>query len=230
MFQTVLNYILFYKGMDLVPGAIGAIVIGSQPLIIALTAALMIKEETLNLRKVSIIIIGISGVILVSLGRQGLKLGTAGELLGVIMILGANTCSAISNVVVSKKGKGINPFVLSSFSLLAGGLLIWLLSLLTEPPFIYPRGEGAVTYWISLGWLSFMSSVAFTIWYILLQRPGVKVSDLNFYKFIIPVFGAIISWLLIEGERPQWLTITGMVVITASLILFYRCSHQKQAC
>jgi drug/metabolite transporter (DMT)-like permease len=230
MFQTVFNYILFYMGMDLVPGAIGAIVIGSQPLLIALTAALMIREETLTLRKIVIIIIGISGVILVSLGRQGLQLGTAGELLGVIMILGANTCSAVSNVLVSKKGKGVNPFVLSSFSLLAGGIMIWVISLITEPPFVYPVGEGSESYWISLGWLSLMSAVAFTIWYILLQRPGVKVSDLNFYKFIIPVFGAVISWLLIEGEQPQWLTITGMVVITLSLILYYRCSHQNQAC
>ena len=227
LFQAFLNYTLFYLGMDLVPGAIGAIVVGSQPLIIAVTAAIMMKEDTLTMRKIIIIIIGISGVILVSLGRQGLKLGAPGELLGVILILGANVCSAISNVLVSKKGKGINPFVLSSFSLLVGGILIWLLSLVTEPPFEYPTGEGSELYWISLAWLSFMSAIAFTVWWILLQRPGVKVSEINFYKFIIPVFGAIISWLLIEGESPQWLTIAGMVIITASMLIFYRCSSER---
>jgi drug/metabolite transporter (DMT)-like permease len=30
--QTVINYSLFYFGMDLVPGALGAVIVGSQPL------------------------------------------------------------------------------------------------------------------------------------------------------------------------------------------------------
>lgn len=230
LFQTVLNYTLFYLGMDLVPGAIGAIVVGSQPLIIAVTASLMIREETLTTRKIMIVTVGLSGVVLVSLGRQGLNIGGPGEVLGVILILGANFCSAVSNVLVSKNGKTINPFVLSSFSLFAGGVIIWLISLATEPSFTMPTGEGSVRYWYSLAWLSFMSAIAFTIWWVLLQRPGVKVSELNFYKFIIPVFGAIISWLLIEDEKPQWLTITGMVIITASMLIFYRCNNQRHGC
>ena len=49
-----------------------------------------------------------------------------------------------------------------------------------------------------------------------------QVSELNLWKFIIPVVGAILSWLLVPGENPEWLTITGMVIITASLIGFYK--------
>ena len=32
LLQTFFNYIFFYYGMDLVPGAIGAIIVGAQPL------------------------------------------------------------------------------------------------------------------------------------------------------------------------------------------------------
>jgi drug/metabolite transporter (DMT)-like permease len=67
-----------------------------------------------------------------------------------------------------------------------------------------------------------MSAFAFSLWFKLLQRPQVKVSELNLFKFIIPVVGAILSWLLVPGEKPEWLTITGMVIITASLIGFYK--------
>ena len=49
-----------------------------------------------------------------------------------------------------------------------------------------------------------------------------KVSELNLWKFIIPVVGAILSWLLVPGEKPELLTITGMIIITGSLILFFR--------
>jgi drug/metabolite transporter (DMT)-like permease len=50
----------------------------------------------------------------------------------------------------------------------------------------------------------------------------VKASELNLWKFIIPVVGAILSWVLVPDEKPEWLTIAGMVIITASLIGFYK--------
>jgi drug/metabolite transporter (DMT)-like permease len=67
-----------------------------------------------------------------------------------------------------------------------------------------------------------MASTAFSIWFKLLQRPGVKVSELNLWKFITPVTGALLSWLLIKDEYPEWLTIAGMIIITISLIMYYR--------
>ena len=230
LFQSVINYILFYIGMDLVPGAIGAIIVGSQPLFVAVIAAMMMHENSLSRQKIVIIAIGIAGVVLVSLGRQGLKLGTAAELLGVFLILGANVASGIANVYVSKAGNSVNPFVLSSFSLFVGGAIIYLIAIPIEGTLMVPMTAGFKDYWIALGWLSFMSAFAFSVWYLLLQRPGVRVADLNFWKFIIPVVGAILSWLMVPDEKPQWLTILGMVTITLSLILFYRCSHTKQSC
>jgi len=230
VFQSIINYTLFYIGMDLVPGAIGAIIVGSQPLFIAIIVVLMKYENSLTRQKMIIITMGIAGIVLVSLGRQGLKLGTAAELLGVFLILGANVSSGISNVYVSKAGNSVNPFVLSSFSLFVGGVFIYILAIFTEGTVMVPLEKGFGPYWISLGWLSFMSAFSFSVWYMLLQRPGVRVSDLNFWKFLIPVFGAILSWLMVPGEKPEWLTVTGMIVITASLIMFYRCNHRTKNC
>ena len=74
-------------------------------------------------------------------------------------------------------------------------------------------------YYISLAWLSFMSAAAFSIWFTLLQRPGVKVSELNVWKFIIPVFGALLSWIILPDESADPVAITGMVFIALSLIV-----------
>jgi drug/metabolite transporter (DMT)-like permease len=83
-------------------------------------------------------------------------------------------------------------------------------------------------YWLTLIWLSFVSAFAFSLWFKLLQRPSVKVSELNLWKFIIPVAGAILSWILVPGEKPEWLTIAGMVIITSSLIGFYKNSNKPK--
>jgi drug/metabolite transporter (DMT)-like permease len=216
--QTLVNYVLFYLGMDLVPGALGAVIVGSQPLVTAVVAAMMHKEDRLTSSKVATIVIGISGVILISAGRQAFKIGNAIELLGIAMILGANIATATSNVIVSLRTKGINPLVLSSVSLGLGGLVIFLFSFPVEGT-IHPAMP--MEYWLDLIWLSFMSAASFSIWFRLLQRPEVKVSELNLWKFIIPVIGAILSWLIVPGENPEWITITGMVIITGSLILFF---------
>jgi len=219
LLQTLINYILFYLGMDLVPGALGAVIVGSQPLVTAVVAAVMHEDDKLTKPKIVTIVFGIAGVILISAGRQAFKLGSAAELLGVFMILGANIATATSNVVVSLKSRGINPFVLSSTSLFIGGIIIYILSFLFESR---PEVPKPAQYWMTLIWLSFMSAFAFSLWFKLLQRPHVKVSELNLWKFIIPVVGAILSWLLVPGENPELLTIAGMIIITASLILFYK--------
>jgi drug/metabolite transporter (DMT)-like permease len=219
LLQTLCNYILFYQGLNIVPGALAAVIVGSQPLVTAVVAALMNKGDHLTKRKIITIVLGISGVILISVGRQAFKIASTVEILGVVMILGANISTATSNVMVSLRSKGINPFVLSSASLFTGGIIIYLLSLLVEKK---PAGPKPGEYWIDLIWLSFMSAYAFSLWYKLLQRPQVKVSELNLWKFIIPVVGAILSWMLVPGEKPEWLTITGMVIITTSLIGFFK--------
>lgn len=224
--QTLMNYSLFYLGLNLVPGALGAVIVGSQPLVTAVVAAMMHDEERLTRSKIITIIFGISGVILISAGRQAFRLGTALEFLGVILILGANIATAVSNVVVSLKSRGMNPVVLSSFSLGVGGLILYLVSIPVEGTV---RDYRPFLYWADLAWLSFMSAFAFSLWFKLLQRPGVKVSELNLWKFIIPVVGAILSWILVPGEHPEILTIAGMIVISLSLILFFVTSGKPKS-
>jgi drug/metabolite transporter (DMT)-like permease len=216
--QIVVNYSLFYQGLNLVPGALGAVIYGAQPLIIAVVAAIFNKDDKLTRKKIVTIIFGISGVVLISVGRQAFRLGTIIELLGVLMILSGSVATALSNVIISLRTKDLNPFVLSSSSLFVGGVILFLISIPIEGA---PKRTFPLQYWMVLSWLSFMAATAFSIWYKLLQRPGVKVSELNLWKFITPVTGAVLSWSLVPNEHPEWLTISGMIIITVSLIVYY---------
>jgi drug/metabolite transporter (DMT)-like permease len=105
---------------------------------------------------------------------------------------------------------------LCSSSLFSGGVLLYLISVPVEG---FYAGPFPAEYYIALGWLGFLSAAAFTIWYKLLQRPGVKVSELNFWKFLIPVSGAFLSWIFIKGEKPEWVSIFGMAFIAGALVL-----------
>lgn len=226
LLQVLINYILFYIGMGMVPGALGAVIVGSQPFVTAVVSRIMIRDERFTRSKVMTIIFGLAGIVLVSAGRQGFHFGGPMELLGIVLIFIANISTATSNVLISKKAKSINPMVLSSFSIFSGGAVIFIISLLFESPhisFSYPP-----LYWGVLLWLAFMSACTFSVWYILLKRPEVRVSELNLWKFIIPVFGAILSWAIVPGENPDWVTMTGMIIISLSLIWFFGVTGRKE--
>jgi drug/metabolite transporter (DMT)-like permease len=226
LLQTVINYTLFYFGMDLVPGAIGAVIVGAQPFVTAIVSRIMIKEERFTRAKVLTIILGLAGILLVSLGRQELHIGGKLELAGIAMIFIANISTATSNVLISKNGKKMNPLVLSSFSIFMGGLIIFMFSFFVED--VPSKPDFPIRYWLVLVWLAFMSAFTFSKWYQLLQRPEIKVSELNLWKFIIPVFGAFLSWILVPDENADWLTIVGIVVISFSLIYFFGVTGRKE--
>ena len=82
-------------------------------------------------------------------------------------------------------------------------------------------------FWAALLWLSVVSATGLSIWFGLLQRPEVKVSELNLWKFIIPVFGAILSWMLIPGESPDLVTDIGMISVSASIVFYSLSTHKK---
>jgi len=224
--QTLINYTLFYIGMEKVPGAIGAVIVGSQPFVTAIVSRIMIRDERFTRAKVVTIVLGLAGILLVSLGRQEFNFSGPAELVGIVMIFIANISTATSNVLISRNGKNMNPLVLSSFSLLIGGLIIFLFSFLIED--VPSKPNFPLNYWIVLIWLSFMSAFTFSRWYVLLKRPEVKVSELNLWKFIIPVFGAILSWIIVPGENPDWVTISGMVIISLSLIYFFGVTGRRE--
>jgi len=224
--QTLINYTLFYIGMEKVPGAIGAVIVGSQPFVTAIVSRILIREERFTRAKVVTIILGLAGIVLVSAGRQKFNFSGPAELVGIVFIFIANISTATSNVMISKNGKNMNPLVLSSFSLLIGGLIIFLFSFAVED--VPSKPDFPLNYWLVLIWLAFMSAFTFSKWYVLLKRPEVKVSDLNLWKFIIPVFGAILSWIIVPDEKADWVTVIGMIIISLSLIYFFGVTGRRE--
>ena len=214
--QTFLQYTMFYTGIDMIPGAVAAIVIGSQPLFIALVAHFLMPGDRLTRGKTLAIFFGILGVVLVSFGKDPGSVTGSIAMLGILLMLGINVLSGFTNVLVaSEKGK-IPPLVISSASMAIGGAALYLFSIPLEG---FHFEAKPTPYFLSLGWLSMLSAVAISIWITLLKKPGIVVSDLNLWKFLIPLFGAILSWLLLPMESPDLLSIVGMVIITLSLVI-----------
>ncbi|WP_185957527.1 DMT family transporter [Saccharicrinis carchari] len=217
LFQTMILYSLFYLGVSLVPGAIAAIFIGSSPLFAAIVSSLMQKNDKLTLPKMLTISLGIAGIVLIAYHKEWSDKDELKQLLGMGILIAANISSGVGNVFVSRQKGKIPPTTLNALQMSLGGLVLFVGSLFYEP---FTGFNHPPAYFISLAWLSFLSAAAFSIWFKLLQRPGVLVSDLNIWKFIVPIFGAILSWLLLPDEQPELIPIIGMLIIAVSLIMY----------
>lgn len=216
LFQTFLLYSLFYTGISMVPASLTAIVVGSGPLFVAVLAHFALGDDKLTFRKLSIISLGMLGIIIITISRKHFSWIEGKEFWGLLILIFSNIASSIGNIAVAKYKYDLSPLLLNSLQLMTGGLALFLLSIPLEGLNlqIYP-----LEYYGALLWLSFLSAAAFSIWFVLLKRPGVKVSDLNIWKFIIPVFGAILSWMILPDEHPALIPVIGMFVIATSLVL-----------
>lgn len=214
--QVILQYSLFYMGVNLVPASISAMIVGSSPLFVALVAHFTISGDRMDWFKTGSIVLGILGVAVITLGRGNLPSGAEITLTGVVFLLLNNLVSGITNVIVARKKHTISPMVLTSSSLFIGGISLLVVSFPLEG---LPQQSFPPEYFFALGWLSFLSAAAITIWNTLLRRPAVKVSELNIWKFLIPVSGAILSWLILPDEAPDLVSILGMVLIASALLI-----------
>lgn len=216
--QTFLQYGLFFMGLDKVPGSTSAIIIGAGPLFVAIMAHLTLRDDKMTGRKIGAIALGLSGVAFISLAK-GSQLGATDPSfwLGIGLLVLSNIIGSYTNImVVKKKEYHISPVVLTSFANFTGGVMLFLTSLIVEKPQIGPY---PAEFYLALVWLAIIPAGAFSLWYGLLNKPGVKVSELNMWKFVVPVAGCVLSWILLPGEKPDVPSVIGIVIITLSLQL-----------
>jgi drug/metabolite transporter (DMT)-like permease len=223
--QVILQYSFFYLGVSMVPASIAAMIVGSSPLFVALVAHFSISGDRMDWFKTGSILLGILGVAVITLGRDSLPSGAEIALTGVVLLLLNNLASGITNVVVARKKQTISPMVLTSASLFIGGILLFVISIPFEGLHyrVFPP-----EYFVALGWLSFLSAAAISIWNTLLRRPTVKVSELNIWKFLIPVAGAILSWIILPNESPDVVSVSGMILIASSLLILSLSNRNKK--
>jgi len=224
--QIILQYSLFYMGVNLVPASISAMIVGSSPLFVALVAHFYTFNDRMDWQKSGSILLGISGVAVITLGRKSLPSGAEIALSGVVLLLLNNLISGITNVVIAHKVQSISPMVLTSASLFIGGAVMFVISLPIEG---LPQKPFPPEYYVSLAWLSFLSAAAISIWNTLLRRPKVKVSELNIWKFLIPVSGAILSWIILSNESPDGISVSGMILIGLSLVILYSSKRRRNS-
>lgn len=215
--QTFVQYGSFYVGLDKVPAAVAAILVGSGPIFITILAHFTMNDDKFTRKKTLSIILGFSGIIFITLAKGGDNHVEDSFYYGIALLLISNLIGSTTNIIVNKKKHlGVSPVALTAFANFSGGLMLLVTALIFEPAMVQ---NPPLEFYLALSWLAIIPAAAFSAWYYLIEQDGVKVSELNIWKFIIPVTGVILSWLLISNEEPKWQEIVGVLIISLSIIV-----------
>lgn len=187
--QTAIQYYFFYVGLSYTTGAKGSIINSTTVFFSAILAHIIYKNDRLNIKKSTGILLGFLGVILVNWQRgMGLDFVLKGE--GFIMI----SAFLLSSTAIYSKWitDRMEPVFVSGCQLMFGGIALVLVALGMGAPLL----SGSAAAWGVLVYLALLSSVAFTLWTVLLKYN--KVSYISVFNFLIPVAGTALSALILR--------------------------------
>ena len=195
-FQTIGQYVFFYVGLAHTSGVNASVINSLTSFFAILIASVVFRMERMDFRKVLGCVLGFTGVIIVNMTGEGFQMNLLGDGL---MIL---TCIfyGFSSSLIKKYSENHDTVLLSGYQFMVGGLVLTLVGLpwglISDGGgiMVQPGGVGILLY------LALVSSVAYTVWGLLLRNND--VSRISIFGFMTPVMGVVLSALLL-GEAGQ---------------------------
>ena len=192
LFQTILQYTFFYIGLARSTGMKSSVITASNVFLSILVASLIFRTEKLTFRKILGCAAGFSGVVLINLSGIGGGFRLTGE--GFVFLSALSY--AFSAALIKRFSAEEDPVMLSGWQFIVGGAFMTVLGLVLGGRIgtVDLRGAAMLVY------LALVSAAAFSIWGTLLKHN--PVSMISVFGFMNPVFGVILSFLLLS-ERSE---------------------------
>lgn len=191
MVQTVFQYIFFYTGLAHTTGMKSAI-LGASATFFSILLSVLFRMEKLTAKKLIGCLTGFAGVVLINLtGGSFGPLNLSGD--GAIMVY--TIISGLANVLIKRYSASEEPVILTGYQFLIGGIILSSAGLAGNGKLL-PVGPSA---WLLMAYMVLLSAVAYTLWSILLKYNS--VSRVTIYNFTNPVFGVLLSAIILKEQN-----------------------------
>jgi drug/metabolite transporter (DMT)-like permease len=218
LFQTFLQYVFFYYGMSASTGIQGSIIAGTTSFFQILLAHMMYKNDRLNKTKVIGTLLGFAGVITANItkGEMTLHFG-----IGEICLLIAMFFGALGNVLSKNEAQELDVLYMTSWQMLLGGGALFTVgaSFAGLMPFDF-----TLKTVLMLLYLAFLSAAGFVLWNNVMKYN--KVGSISMYLFLIPIFGVMLSALML-GEEMHLIILVALGLVVSGIVIVNRPKRSK---
>lgn len=189
--QTTVEYIFFYLSLLYLSGVKGSILNSIGNFFAVILAHFAFTNDKINLKKSIGCLLGFAGVVVCCL-ENGFDFSFTFKGDGFILI--AAFCFALGSVITKFVTQNSDSVKITGWQLAFGGLVLVVTGLVFGGRLSLPSfyAFGILVY------LALLSSVAFSVWALLLKYN--PVGKISVYCFLNPVFGVIFSGVLL-GEN-----------------------------
>lgn len=223
LFQTIIQYLLFYIGLAHTTAVKGSILGGTSVLFSLLVTCLIFRQEKMTSSKLLGCIIGFAGIIVVNLTGTGIAMNFS--LLGDGFMILSSLSSAFSAVFLKQFSQTEHPVMLSGYQFALGGAVLAIVGKLmggtlniSEITAQHPGGFLAVAPFLLLLYMALISAVAYSLWGMLLKYN--PVSRVTVFGFTIQVFGVLLSALLLKESNSFGLqTVIALILVCIGIFL-----------
>lgn len=229
----VIGFLFFLAGHGLlawsqqtVPSGVAALLVASEPIIIALFEPFVTKEGRVGKRTMLGMLIGVSGIAVLLL-PQGLSFENA-NLLGSLGVLAGATSWAGGAIYTRVAKLPRSPFISGGLQLIFGGMLLIPVSFMLGEWTSFDFSQVTMQSWLGLGYLIvFGSIITFSAYTWLLSITS--ATRISTHTFINPVVAVLVGWAF-GGEALTWemLLATVLIVISVYLVLFRKSVKSKE--
>ena len=219
-FQTFMQYLLLYIGLLKVSGTKSSLLTSVAAFGSVILSAIFFKSDKLTFRKILGCLVGISGIVVITM--SGGSLGGF-SLMGDGLVILSNLSGAFGNVISKKISPDRDPVQISGWQLAFGGSALIMTGLIFG---------GKLTFYniqciLILLYLAFMAGIAFMLWTMLLfHNPVSKVAVFNLF---IPVFGTMWSGLFLGENIFTPINLISLLLVCSGVFLVnYNSLYQKK--
>lgn len=207
--QTAVQYLFFYIGLSHTTAMKSAIINATAALMAILLAHFVYKDDRLTLRKGTGCLLGFVGVVLINLG-DGFGGGFAWNGEGFLILAAASF--AVGSIMSKQAAAKEDSMVVTGWQLLIGGMVLVIVGFLGGAKLTVPSAQA---FWLLI-YLALLSSVAFTLWTVLLKNNS--VGKISVYNFLTPVFGVLLSVMLL-GEAFDWKIMLALAAVCTGILI-----------
>ncbi len=211
--QTIVQYLFFYIGLSNTTAAKSSIIGAITPFFTILIACFIYRQEKFTKPKLFGSLLGFAGIIVINMDFIDVK--TSMTLTGEGFIFISSVASAMSALMIKTYSEQENPVVLSGYQFLLGGTIMTIVGFIMGGTLNFTNYNAIFI----LVYLAFLSAIAYSLWSILLKYNS--VSKVAIFGFMIPVFGVILSAMLLS-EIKQALnlqTIISLLMVCLGIII-----------
>jgi len=140
-------------------------------------------------------------------------------------VLISNLAYGMSGALMKRYSDREDPVIISGYQFVMGGFVMILVGLLTGGVITI----GSATAFGVMLYLSLLSAVAYSVWGILLKNN--PVSSVSIYTFMTPVFGVLLSNLMLTEKSnvsPLYLIAALILICVGIFTLNYQRKKQNQ--